>query len=96
MRPLFVLQVTRHHLVLRPGSVNAKRELPHTVWTGHPALEAGPGEAPIFVKLRRDEAEARRRVGEVARHREMLQQKMKARTQARVTLEMLAAQRPRP
>ena len=33
---------------------------------------------------------------EVARHREMLQQKMKARTQARVALEMLASQRPRP
>ena len=88
--------VTRHHLVLRPGTLNAKRELAHTVWTGHPALEAGPGEKPIMAKLKLDEAEARRRVREVARHREMLQQKMKARTQARVALEMLASQRPRP
>ena len=30
---------------------------PIQVWTGHPSMEAGPGEQPILVKMAKAEAE---------------------------------------
>lgn len=85
--------VTRHHLVLRPGTVGAKRTLPDTVWTGHPRLEPGPGEAPILRNLKFDSRDHERRVRDVERHREVLRRNLATRVAARTNLEIMSSQR---
>jgi hypothetical protein len=84
--------VTRHHLVLRPGTVGASRKLPHTVWTGHPSLDAGPGEKPIAVKLKREEQERQVVIDQLARHREVLRRQMATRVMERTQLQMMSSQ----
>ena len=84
--------VTRHHLVLRPGSVGASRELSAKVWTGHPSMEAGPGEQPIIVKMGKEEVERKVAVDAVERHREQARRIHAARVVDRTRLQMMASQ----
>ena len=84
--------LTRHHLILRPGSVGAVRELPQTVWTGHPSLEAGPGEKGVVRKLKRDEQERRRHILAVERHREVQRKQLVSRAESRSHLQMMSSQ----
>ena len=84
--------VTRHHLVLRPGSVGASRELSAKVWTGHPSMEAGPGEQPIIAKMRQEEVERNYQVREVERHRDQRRQMLATRVMERTQLQMMAWQ----
>ena len=84
--------VTRHHLVLRPGSVGASRELSAKVWTGHPSMEAGPGEQPIIVKMGKEEVERKVAVDAVERHREQARRIHAVRVVDRTRLQMMASQ----
>jgi len=84
--------VTRHHLVLRTGSVGASRELSPKVWTGHPSMEAGPGEQPIIVNIAKAEAQRKVAVDAVERHREQARHIHATRVKERTQLQSMASQ----